>query len=522
MENNYRLSKIFSYLYTTCLLRGNPKRRCSVYKHLSKVLLGLPEDVSELYGELEELLNVDRSFLLKIKEFLETGRLREYEEALSEFGDTPDFINVRGIGVSTAQHLFRLGIKTYDDLLKFLESGKAGDVFKSPERVYGSVKFYLLQRELFTFPEARLVVKAFLKEYPSAIAAGEYRRGEPIVSRFDFLLSEEDAFRLAISGRYRDGWWMWADERIPIHVHIYTPDDLGSVLLYATGPEAHVRALGELVDIKGESEEDIYARAGLPYVHPYQRFDGGEIALAARGELPPPLLPENVPGDMHVHTTYSDGSMTAEEAVQAAIKRGYTAIALADHSPSSKAGGLNLVRLERKFYEILKLREKYPYVRILFATEVDILPDGSLDYPDEVLKVFDLVIASVHSWGEDEDITARILKALENPFVDAIGHPTGRVLKKRPSYRVNLEKVMRMAEETGKALEINANPKRVDLDAYALLEGGYRGKVILGTDAHREWDMDYMFLGCAQVSRARIPRERVRNLDIAEEKTSTR
>lgn len=515
-EANYRLYKIFDFLYGACLIRGGRKFHCDAYRRAARVLSEFPEDIRSIYeyeGEegLRKALRLGRAIVSKVISFLEEGRVEEYEEARRELGEEAvEFVKVRGIGPATVKTLLEKDVRTFHDLLKFLEGEEARRLFKNPEKVREAVLFYLRYRNHFLIPEARIVVEAFRRMYPSAVAVGGYRRGDPLLDVLEFALSEEDAFRLGFSGRYERGYWLWGGDRIPLRIHIYTEEDKGSVLVYSTGPEGHVMALERMGGIEGATEEEVYGRLGLPFIHPYQRWDGEEVEMAIRGTLPPPVLPSSLPGDTHVHTTYSDGSMRPEEAVQAAIRRGQTLIALVDHSPSS-GGGLNEARLERKKYDILHLREKYPYVRILYGTEVDILPDGSLDYPDEVLAEFDIVIASVHAWKDGEDLTERILKAIENPYVHVIGHPTGRVLKKRPPYNVDLEKVFRRAEETGKALEVNANPRRVDLTAEALLMGDYGGKVFIGTDAHREWDMDYIHLGCAQVSRARIPPERVGN-----------
>ncbi len=519
-EINYRLFRIFDFLHGACILKGGNRFVCDAYRRASRLMAHFPEDVATIYEYegregLRRALKVGSAVLSKIVQMVEEGRVGEYEEALREFGrDAVEFVKVRGIGRTTARRLVEMGIRTFDDLLRSLESGRAKTIFKNPTRIRENVLFYLKYRDAFLAPEARIVVEAFKNVYPSAVPVGGYRRGEPLIAVVEFAISEDDAFRLAVSGRYERGYWSWGGDKIPVRIHIYTEEDMGSVLVYSTGPEGHVRALERLGGIRGKTEEEVYDRLGLPFIHPYQRYDGHEVSLAAEGKLPEVLLPEEVPGDIHVHTTYSDGSMRPEEAVQAAVRRGYSFVVLADHSPSSAGGGLNEARLESKKLEILRLRDRYPYVRILYGTEVDILPDGSLDYPDEVLSEFDLVIASVHTWGDNEDLTGRILKAMENPYVHVIGHPTGRVLKKRPPYRVDLDRVFRRAEETGKALEINANPRRVDLPGEFLLEGGYEGKVFIGTDAHREWDMDYMYLGCAQVGKARVPKDRVGNLDL--------
>ncbi|MEO0139889.1 MAG: PHP domain-containing protein [candidate division WOR-3 bacterium] len=517
-EANYYLYKILQIIGDIEEIKGENRFKVEAYRSASKKIIMFPEDIKFLYESeglrgIKERLKVGDAIAEKIREFLETGKISKFESLSQEVPiSLTELLKIRGIGPAKVRELWKMGITSIDDLEVFLQKGEAKRVFKDPSKVYEYLKFYKSQRDLLLMGEAIPLVKSFTYEYRSAIAVGAFRRGEPLIDVLEFAVSEDDAFKLAVSGRFEGGYWLWGGEKIPVKIHIYTEEDLGEVLVYSTGPEGHVKALLKLGDIKGETEEEVYDRLGLKFIHPFQRYDGSEVDLAIEGKLPKPVLPEDIVGDFHVHTTFSDGSMEIEEAILNAINRGYTVIGLADHSPSSGyAGGLNEERLREKYLKIQRLREKYPYMKILFATEVDIKSDGSLDYPDEVLKMFDLVIASVHNWKEDEDVTPRIISALKNPYVHIIAHPRGRVLKKRPSYIVDIDEVMRVAENEGKALEINANPKRVDLDAYALMD--YKGYVSINTDAHRQWDMDFMFLGCAQASRARIPKEKVLNCE---------
>jgi Histidinol phosphatase and related hydrolases of the PHP family len=519
-EANYKLYKIFQTIADIEDIMGENKYKVEAYRSASKKVILYSGDLKSLYEAegvvgLKRYLKVGDAIAGKIAEFLETGKVSKYEELISEFPiGLTELLRIRGIGAGKVRELWKMGIEDIEGLEKFLQSEEAKKVFKDPSKIYENLKFYISQRDLLLFSEAIPIVRSFTSEYRSTIAVGSFRRGEPLVDVLEFAISEDEALRLMLSGRFENGYLLWAGERIPVKLHIYNEQDMGEVLVYSTGPKEHVEKLLQLGNIKGETEEEVYERLSLRFIHPFQRFDGSEVDLALKGKLPKPVLPEDILGDLHVHTTFSDGSMEIEEAVQSAINRGYSVIGLADHSPSAGyAGGLNEERLKEKLIKIQILREKYPYIKILFATEVDIKPDGSLDYPDDILKNFDIVIASVHSWKDDEDITDRIISALRNPYVHIIAHPRGRVLKKRPSYRIDIEKVFRVAEEEGKALEINSNPKRVDLDAYVLVEYDYKGLVSINTDAHREWDMDFIFLGCAQASRARIEKERVLNCE---------
>jgi len=500
-----------------CLIKNGRKLGCRRFERVAQNLLHLEENILSVYeweGEIGiakvlGLLRGGKPIVRMIVEFITQGSLREYEEGRRMYGEAVEFPRVRGIGPKTASLLVAKGIRTFEELLKFLEREEARSIFKRPEEVLKNVKFYLSQRKLILAPELRALSEAFCKLYPSAVPVGPYRRGEPFALALEFALSEEDAFSLIVSGRYEEDAWLWGGFRIPLKIHPFLPKNRGRVILEATGPQQHLQALRSIGSIgDAHDEEEIYRSLDLPYIHPFQRYDGEEVKLALKGKLPKPILPENLLGDLHVHTTYSDGSMTPEEVIQRSIRLGYSVVALTDHSPST-GSGLNEIRLREKYFHVLRLREKYPYIEILFGAEVDILPDGSLDYPDEVLEKLDFVIATIHNWKDGEDQTDRLLKALENPYVYALGHPTGRVLKKRPPYEVDMDRILKRAEELGKLIEINANPKRVDPEAPYLF--GYKGMVSIGTDAHKPWDMLYAWLGCAQASRSRIPSKRIFN-----------
>ncbi len=517
-EINYALHRIFQTIGDIEEIRGENRFKVEAYRSAAKKIILFPEDIKSLYTSgglrgLREKLKVGDAIAKKIEEYIETGRISKLEALLEEVPmSAVELLKIRGLGPATVRQLLEKGIESIEDLESFLSKEEAKRFFKSPQKIFENLQFYKSHKGFLLFSEAVPIVKSFTMEYRSAIAVGSFRRGEPLINTLEFAVMEDDAFKLAVSGRFENGCWLWAGEKIPVKIHIYNEGNLGEVLVYSTGPEGHIRKLLSMGDIRGESEEEVYSRLGINYIHPFQRFDGSEVDEALKGNLPDPVLPEDILGDLHVHTTFSDGSMTVEEAVRAAINRGYTVVGIADHSVSSGyAGGLNEERLREKYLEILRLREKYPYMKIIFAAEVDIRSDGSLDYPDEILKMFDVVIASVHNWKEDEDVTGRIVAAIRNPYVHIIAHPTGRILKKRPSYVVDMERVMEEAVKRGKALEINANPKRVDLDGYTLMQ--YEGLTSINTDAHREWDMDFMFLGCAQASKARIPKDRILNCE---------
>jgi len=242
------------------------------------------------------------------------------------------------------------------------------------------------------------------------------------------------------------------------------------------------------VPLRGESEEAVYAAAGLPYIPPELREGHGEIELAESGRLPVLLEPGQIQGVFHTHTIYSDGSATLEQMVEATRSLGYRYIGISDHSQSAfYANGLKEDRIRAQHAEIAAVQKKFPDVRIFKGIEADILADGAMDYPDEVLATFDFVIASVHSRFNlsEEDQTRRICRALANPYVTMLGHSTGRLLLARDGYRVDMRQVLDAAATHGKIVEINANPHRLDLDwrlcGYAREKGV---KFSVNPDAH--------------------------------------
>ncbi|TLY40939.1 MAG: histidinol-phosphatase [Nitrospirae bacterium] len=280
---------------------------------------------------------------------------------------------------------------------------------------------------------------------------------------------------------------------LPVSIKLTEAAAYGWELLRATGSQEHVEALTQRLQARGvvprsEIEKAIYAAAGLPYIPPEMREGHGEIELAESGRLPVLLEPGQIQGVFHTHTIYSDGSATLEQMVEATRALGYRYIGISDHSQSAfYANGLKEDRIRAQHAEIAAVQKKLPDVRIFKGIEADILVDGAMDYPDEVLATFDFVIASVHSRFNlsEEDQTKRICRALANPYVTMLGHATGRLLLSRDAYRVDMKQVLDAAGAHGKIVEINANPHRLDLDwrlcGYAKEKGV---KFSVNPDAH--------------------------------------
>jgi len=301
------------------------------------------------------------------------------------------------------------------------------------------------------------------------------------------------------------------------------PDCWGAALAYFTGSKAHNIRVRELAlekglkineygvfkgetKIAGKTEEEVYASIGLPFIPPELREDRGEIEAALQGRLPKLVEYDEILGDGHVHSKYSDGTGSLEEIMAKAEKLGLSWVAVCDHSQSLKvAGGVSIEDLFKKKKRIEELNKRSKKVKLIFGTEVDILSDGTLDYPDEVLKEIEFVIAAIHTGFQqsEEQITNRIIAALKHPLVHAVAHPTGRVIGERDPYAVNLPKILEVAAEYGKALEINAYYKRLDLNDINARAAKERGiPLIIGTDTHFIDQLEYIPFGVAVARRA--------------------
>jgi DNA polymerase (family 10) len=328
------------------------------------------------------------------------------------------------------------------------------------------------------------------------------------------------------------------EEGLQVDLRVVAPSSFGAALTYFTGSKEHnIKLRGIALDrglkineygvfkgdkrVAGRTEKEVYKSVGLPWIPPELREDRGEIEAVAEGKLPALVSLEDIRGDLHVHSEYSDGTQSVLEMARAAREMGYSYVAITDHSPSlGVAGGLSVEDLEKQHADIEKAQAELDGFAILKGTEVDILPDGRLDYPDEVLAGLDLVIASVHSqFGMDEkQMTERIIRAVESPHVDAIGHLTGRLLGQREAYAVDAGAVVRACAEHGTALEINAFMDRLDVTDLVCRRAGDAGvKIVIGTDAHRAGNYWMMRLGVGTARRGWLGKGDVLNCMEAED-----
>jgi DNA polymerase (family 10) len=320
---------------------------------------------------------------------------------------------------------------------------------------------------------------------------------------------------------------------LQIDLRVVEPEQYGSALMYFTGSRDHniaLRKRGQKRDLKineygvfnedeervaGETEEEIYDLLDLSYIEPELRENRGEIEAAENGNLPKLITLDDIRGDLHAHTKRTDGHYSLEEMIQAAVDRGYEYFAITDHSKSNTvANGFDKDRLQQEIEDIEKLRDQFDSIQILKGIELDILEDGSLDLPDDILEKLDVVVCSIHSkFGLSRDKqTERVIKAMDNPNFHIFGHPTGRLLQEREPYDIDMEKIMNAAKEKGCFLELNAHRDRLDLDDINCKMAKEKGVLVaISTDAHSKANLDDMKLGIGQARRGWLSPEDVLN-----------
>ena len=485
--------------------------RARSFRAGARALDGLAEDFSELVesGRLREIRGIGESLAGEILEIYQHGESRRYRQLLGTVpGGVRDMLRVSGLGPKKVRALWKkLGISGIGALEKACSSGEVASLSgfgaRSAEKILAAIEQLRSASGKFLIPQAEVYVEALREVLGRSGAverlevAGSYRRRKEIVKDLDFLVSTEDPERVGehfsswegvvdvalrgstkVSVRFENGLAadlrMVRDEHFPFALAYFTGSKEHNTSLRARAKELgfKLNEYGLFPEGKSESlpledEAAIFRALGLAYIPPELREDFGEIDVAARGEVPALVEDGDLRGVVHVHTTYSDGRASLEEMVDAARQRGYSYLGITDHSQSAfYAGGLREEDVVRQHEEIDRLNGELRGFRLFKGIESDIRPDGSLDYPPEVLDRFDFVVASLHSsLGQSEkQMTARVLRALEDPHTTILGHATGRLLLRREPAALDMEQVLRAAAECGVAVEINANPHRLDLD----------------------------------------------------------
>jgi DNA polymerase (family 10) len=536
---NQELSEIFEQMAEVLEFLGNPEDtfRIRAFQNASMAIQEAPESLEKMAAEkrLREIPGIGDGIAKKIEEYIAHGKIHEFE--LLKRAVPKGFFELLAIpflGPKKVKALHeQLHITNVPDLKKAVKAGKVetlpGFGKRSAEKILEGIEIKSKAKGRRLVGEVYLTVSQIIenlkkcKEVLKVVPAGSFRRLEETVGDIDILVTGKNPKKIMeyfvhqpyVGNLLAEGGTkssILTKDGIQVDLRVVAPSQFGSALQYFTGSKlhnVHLRTfaknrgfkLSEYGFFKGEklvaskTEEECYKSLGMQYIPPEMRLDTGEIEAAYRHELPELIELKDIRGDLHAHSTWSDGRNSIREMAEEAEKRGYEYIALTDHSPSlTIANGLKLDRLKKKKREIEELNEKLP-IKILFGTEVDILAEGKIDYPDEILKMFDIVVASIHSRFQ-QDNTARLMKAMENSCVHIIGHPSGRLLGQRNPYPLDYEKIFKKASETGTVLEINSHYLRFDLqDPYIREAKRWKCRFSINSDAHSVPGLWMMELG---------------------------
>jgi DNA polymerase (family X) len=519
-------------------LAGESPFKSRAYTQVARQIERLEVPVETLVKEerLREIKGVGDALEQKLTEFVLTGALDYHQKLRSQFPPTLfDLFGIPGLGPKRIKQVYdELNIQSLDTLEQSCEDGTLASLKgfgpKMLDKLQRGIKFTKLHQGQFHFDKAyteAMRIKEFLTEEPSIIRidiAGSLRRCKDIVKDVDLIVSctdpeaimkrfVEDEQVLIITGHgdtkssvlLKSGLSadlrVVSDEQFPYALAHFTGSKEHNVVMRQRAKERNLK-LNEYGLFEGEdnqvctSEADIYAKLDLPFIPPELREDRGEFSLT---KTPPLLELSDLLGVIHCHSTYSDGQNTMADMAQAAQEAGYTYLTITDHSQSAGyAGGLQLYRVEEQHREIESLNIGFENFRLIKGIESDIKADGSLDYSDDILDTFELIIASVHSNLDmtEEEATTRIVKAIEHPQTNILGHPTGRLLLKRKGYDLNYEKIFDACVTNGVAIEINANCKRLDLDWRYVRQARDKGiKLCISPDAHSTGAIDFMKYG---------------------------
>jgi DNA polymerase (family 10) len=551
-DHNQRLAEIFSDMSAYYRYLGAAERfRALAYAKAAKIIRGLKEDVSNYVSEhtLEELPGIGESISEKIMEFLNTGTIRKYEMLRKKVpAGIIDMLEIRGFGPESLRRIHtELKIDTREELIRALQDGRIAKLkgfgAKKTENMLRGLKIHKTIEERMLLWDALQTgnkLLEWIKGFPGVVnaeLAGSLRRKKETIGDIDVLVCCAEKERKKIVKLFTDSDFVQrvlaaGDTKASVilegtgkqvDVRLINENEWGSALQYFTGSKEHNIHLRKLAKEKGYSiseygifrvkdgkrvggktEEEIYHTLGLKFIPAEMREDKGEIELAAGKKLPELIPLNDIKGDLQMHSTWSDGTNSIAEMAAAAKKiRGWEYIVITDHTESSRiAKGLTGKEILKQLKEIHDLNRKNGDQFIKCGIEVDILPDGTLDVDDEILSQLDWVTASIHS-GFSKDNTERIIRACENPFVNCIGHPTGRLIGDREAYTIDFAKIISAAKKTGTALEINAQPQRMDLNDELAMEARKANvPLVISTDSHDKEQFDYMQLGVAIAQRA--------------------
>jgi DNA polymerase (family 10) len=530
-------------------ISGGDAFKARAYEKAARAIGGHPADVAKLDPDgLREIPNVGRSIAAKVVEFLRSGKVPEIEETRAAIpAGVRELIAIPTLGPKKAMVLHEeLGISSVDQLLEAIRGERLRDLKgfgeKTEENILHGIS--LMQQA----GDGRILISAAMDVAEQIVAelsgitgcarcayAGSLRRMRETIGDIDVLVAAERAWPfmdavaslpytaevIAHGGKKTS---IRTTKGLQVDLRVLPPESWGAGLQYFTGSKAHNIRTREIAvrhklklseyglfdartgrKITSETEEDVYARLGLPWIPPTLREDRGEIAAGLRGELPELVRESDIRGDLHTHTDLTDGLASLEDMVAAAAARGYAYYAVTDHAPDLSMQRMTDEKILAQRERVRALDRRHRGMRLLHGTELNIGPDGELDWPDEFLAGFDLCVASVHSHFNQSRaaLTRRIVRACENPYVAVIGHPTTRRIGKRPGLDADFDAVFEACARTGTALEINSHPERLDLRDEDILRAKSHGvRFAVNSDAHSTTHLPYLRYGVGTAQRA--------------------
>ncbi len=555
---NRQIADMFNELADLLEIEGENPFKVRAYRNAARTIEGLGESLTDMIergDDLTKLPGIGEDLAEKIIEIVHTGKLTKLEEVRKQVPDSlRDLLSIEGLGAKRVKTLWQeLHITDLETLKKAAEAHKIQELPgfgpKTEENILKGV--HLLKQEgiRFLFAEAEayaIDLKAFLQKAPGLLTvevAGSFRRRKETVGDLDILCTAKEpekvidyfiaynkVIKVISAGSTRST--VILQNSLQIDLRVVEQKSYGSALQYFTGSKSHSIALRKIaVDmglkineygvfrgdkvIAGKTEEDVYASIGLRYIEPELRENRGEIEAARNNTLPHLVTLEDIRGDLHMHTTYSDGTDTIEAMVQKAISLGYDYMAVTDHSATlAVVKGLDTKKAAAYIEEIEKLNSRYDKIHIFKGMEVDILEDGKPAMDDEVLSKLDIALGAIHANFKlsRKEQTKRLLKAIRNPHIKGIAHPTGRLLGKRQPLDLDMDEIYKAIREEGKFLEINAQPERLDLNDI-LIKKAKEAEVMLSvnTDAHAAGQLEYMRYGINQARRGWLEKEDLLN-----------
>ncbi|CCU79416.1 DNA polymerase X family [Halanaerobium saccharolyticum subsp. saccharolyticum DSM 6643] len=560
--SNKEIAKTLAKFADLMAIKGENDFKIRAYTNAARKIESFADQISQLAAEdsLKDIKGIGSGIAEAINQLLQEGMIEEMEAIKAELPPgVIEMTDIQGLGPKTAHRFYyELEIEDLVSLEKALKEGKVqkmkGFGKKSEAKLLKALKNHekyvdkiILAKALKTAGEIIETIKAEIKPelFKKIEICGSSRRAKELTGDLDILIASDQPEKLSkqlknldftaeVIGAGDTKVSIRTDQGVQTDFRLVSEEEFPSALHYFTGSQAHnvrMRQLAKDNNLKLseyglfredgskekiESEADIFKILGLDYIIPELREDQGEIEAAQKGELPQSIELDDIKGDLHLHSRYSDGAFTIKEMAEAARdQRAYQYLAVTDHSQSlTIASGMSIQELKAQLKEIDELNKELKDFKVLKGVEVDILKNGDLDFEDELLEQLDFVIASIHSNFnlKEEEMTARIIKAVKNPHVNLIGHPRGRMLGGREPYAVDLEKVIAAAAEYNTALEINASPQRLDLNAeWARKVKKAGGKISINTDAHHYREYSDMKLGVATARRGWLEKEDVIN-----------